>query len=174
MDNNLVFNTSDLYEGYADESRNNINKQFSKDDIRDNLNNPPVFSYYWIDLGKTKYHFHQDEFDNEDIKKYFSILNEFSQMTIGNILESKYEYHVYESKLMGKLLEVYKQYTNKAHIDLYKVPPIYHFAFYTNKDGHANRDKRIKSPRIYFTIGSFGTIHILFYDPYHEINPTSY
>jgi hypothetical protein len=171
MGDSLVFNTSDIYEEYADESRNNINKQFSKDDIRDNLTNHPVFSYYWIDLGKTNYHFHQDEFDNEDIKKYFSILNKFSKMTIGDILDSKHNYHVYESKLKGNLLKVYKKYTNKTDINLFQIPPIYHFGFYTCKDGHANRDNRIKSPRIYFTIGSFGIIHLLFYDPYHEINP---
>jgi hypothetical protein len=173
MDNNIVFNASDIYEEYDDELRNNINK-FSKYDIKNNLKNPPVFSYRWTDLKKTNYHFQQDVFDNNDVKKYFSILNEFSKMTIGDILDSKYQYHVYASTLRGKLLKVYQQYTNETDINSDKIPPIYHFGLYTSEGEKANRDTGIKSPRIYFTIGVFGIIHILFYDPYHEINPTAH
>lgn len=49
-------------------------------------------------------------------------------------------------------------------------PIIYHFALYTSKQ-QADRNKDIRSPRVYFMLGTYGFIYPLFFDPYHEINP---
>ena len=168
------FDLHDYAENF-DELEFDVNNRFSKSDIQDGWKNNPLVSYYSIDLGKTDYHFNQDCFTNEDIKAYFSILNEFSNITIGKLFDLDYKYHLKETRLAGKLLEVYKKYKNVEHIkNLEDVPAIFHFGLYTTKTEKANRDTGIKSPRIYFMIGSYGVIHILFYDPYHEINPTSY
>lgn len=173
MGSNLKFHPTDIDLDNFEEI--DINHHFSPNALRNSLDKKPIFSYRSIDLDKTDYQFHQDCFTNEDIKKYFQILNEFSNMTLNQILDSKHKYHFYESSLKGKLLDVFKKYTNNKNIRDNDIPPIYHFALYTSRNGNTNnREKGIKSPRIYFMIGSFCTFHILFYDPYHEINPTHY
>ena len=50
-------------------------------------------------------------------------------------------------------------------------PLIFHFALYTDEKVVANRNKNTRAPRIYFMLGKNGVIYILFFDPYHEINP---
>jgi hypothetical protein len=40
---------------------------------------------------------------------------------------------------------------------------------YTNDE--ASRETGVKSPRVYFILGTYGFVYILFFDPYHEINP---
>ena len=173
MGNKLKFYSSDIDFDNIDEI--DLNHHFSPNAIRNSLNKKPVFSYRSIDLDKTEYKFNQDCFTNEDIKKYFQILNEFSNMSLNQILDSTQKYHFHESPLKGNLLDVFKRYTNNSNIRDYEIPSIYHFALYNSEDrDKASRKTGIKSPRIYFMIGSFCTFHILFYDPYHEINPTNY
>ena len=49
-----------------------------------------------------------------------------------------------------------------------EIPQVGHFALSTHPDG-ADKTAGRKSPRIHFFIGRNATIHILFYDPYHEV-----
>ena len=48
----------------------------------------PVICYHLIDLSLTKYHFHQECFDNEDIKAYFECLRYISSNTIDDLIEN--------------------------------------------------------------------------------------
>lgn len=50
-------------------------------------------------------------------------------------------------------------------------PLIFHFALNPDNDNTANRRDNIRNPRVYFMVGKEGMIHVLFFDPYHEINP---
>ena len=48
---------------------------------------------------------------------------------------------------------------------------IYHFALEPDCKETADRSKGCRNARVYFLVGKFGIVHILFFDPYHEINP---
>ena len=50
-------------------------------------------------------------------------------------------------------------------------PLIFHFALDPNNHNQADRARHIRNPRVYFMVGRNGMIHILFFDPYHEIDP---
>lgn len=127
----------------------------------------PVICYDLIDLSVTPYHFHQECFDNKDIREYFNSLKYISQHTIEDLIQnSNYRFHFHKSKIIGNLRNELQKLHKKNNI----YPEIYHFALYTSKE-KANRNSGIKSPRIYFVIGYNGMIYPLFYDPYHEINP---
>jgi hypothetical protein len=136
------------------------------------LNRTPIFAYDYIDIGKTEYHFHQKYFTNYDAKKYFSKLKEISSMIVDDFLndENKH-FHIYQNeKLSPKLKSLFKALFNKTTLKVEEYPPFGQIALYTDKNG-ANKEKGLKSPRIYFIIGKYAVFHILFYDPYHEINP---
>lgn len=149
-------------------SKFNWESGISNDAISTTIKTHPVVCYNYIDLGKTKYNFKQDCFDNIDIKAYFEGIKYISEHTLEELLDdSEREFHFHKSYVSGNLKKVLSQLNGKKRY----MPEIYHFALYTNKNEKADRSKNIKSPRIYFLVGKHGMIYILFYDPYHEINP---
>lgn len=46
----------------------------------------------------------------------------------------------------------------------------YHFSLY-DTDRWADRSTDTRNSRVYFILGTYGHIYILFFDPYHELNP---
>lgn len=48
---------------------------------------------------------------------------------------------------------------------------IYHFALEPESKQTASREQGGRNARVYFLVGKFGVVHVLFFDPYHEINP---
>ncbi len=123
--------------------------------------------YDYLDLENTSYHFYQ-EFHLKDTQRYFEIMKELSSKTINELEESPRELHFYRNKINGNLRAMLKAHIPNA---LSSEAIIYHFALYTNKDILADRGKDIRSPRIYFMLGTNGFIYPIFFDPYHEINP---
>ncbi|MEY8687075.1 hypothetical protein AB9N12_13390 [Bacteroides sp. AN502(2024)] len=143
----------------------------SNESIYNSKQTLPVICYDLIDLDKTKYHFLQDCFDNKDIKSYFKAIKYISKHTLDELLEeNNHEFHFYKSEIRGNLRKVLRELHGEISNNII-YPEIYHFALYTNKETLADRKSNIKSPRIYFLVGAHGMLYILFYDPYHEINP---
>lgn len=142
-------------------------EQISNEDLKLAYDCPLVVSYHLIDLEATDYHFFQ-EFTHRDTQMYFKRMQELSSATINELDENARQRHFYRSPLKGKLLQVLR----KIEPDIQKANPlIFHFDLYTDKDVVADRDKNIRQPRIYFMLGRYGVMYILFFDPYHEINP---
>jgi hypothetical protein len=135
--------------------------------------NTPLIAYDYIDLDKTDYCFHQKCFSNFDAKKYFAKLKEISSKKIDQLLDDyKGHFHIY-NKVPRNLLRLFEKVFGGDDSTFLKpeiIPPFGQIALYTNPNG-SDKGKGIKSPRIYFILGKFGVFHILFYDPYHEINP---
>lgn len=125
-------------------------------------------SYVLLDKDNTDYNFMQ-RFLWRDTKQYFSLMKEFAGNTLSDLFENKRKYHLYPTELKGnianKLRELY------PNIDRSNPPDIYHFALYNDKDVVADREEDVRSPRIYFIVGEYGTIYPIFFDPYHELNP---
>ena len=65
-------------------------------------------------------------------------------------------------------MRLLKEKTGK-HID--EGVMIYHFALQPENKLSASRELDLRNARIYFLVGKFGIVHVLFFDPYHEINP---
>ncbi len=111
-------------------------------------------------------HFHQD-FTLSDTQAYFSKMKEISSNTINNLEKKAKEHHFYRSPFTGKVRE-----------NILKIMPnvdesiiIYHFGLYECDSREARRETGERSPRIYFVLGNYGFIYILFFDPFHELNP---
>lgn len=140
----------------------------------DEMNLTPIFSYQNIDLGKTLYHFHLDDpdFSAHDRKIYFSKLRKYSRMKLKELMNLPHDDHFKidvdpNTAIIALVEQVYDKKVNTTD-----KPIIGHFALYTTpiKLDAQNRPIRSKSPRVFFHLDTSCVFHILFYDPYHEIN----
>lgn len=125
--------------------------------------------YNEIDLGKTPYHFNQPFVGNE-ANLYFQRMKEFSGLSVNYIVEHcDYRAHFNRTDIRGNIKKVFDEIDPK----IAKANPlIFHFALDPEcKITNASRESGIRNPRIYFMIGYNGMIHMLFFDPYHELNP---
>jgi hypothetical protein len=131
---------------------------------------PIMVRYDYIDLGKTPYHFSQ-KFHEKDTRAYFERMKSISSRSINDILNGdSRELHFHRSEVRGNLRKAFRALLPGAMAD---GQIVYHFALYTDHDAQANRAKDVRSPRIYFMLGNYGHIYVLFFDPYHELNPTT-
>ena len=138
-------------------------------DLQDSQDCMITVQYNEIDLGKTPYHFNQPFMGNE-ANLYFQRMNEFSGLTVNYIVEhSDYKSHFYRTDIRGNIKKVFDCIDKK----IAKANPlIFHFALDPNCNvTQASRTTGRRNPRIYFMTGYNGMIHILFFDPYHELNP---
>lgn len=145
-----------------------VDKEF----LKSGSNKYPLISYNYIDLGDTEYHFSQDCFDNLDLLSYFKQLKKFSNLLFRNLMDnsSHHDHFKIEPKVGPKIKRLLEKVYKKPLTEK-TTPLVGHFALYTNPE--SARDTKIKSPRIFFILGKRATIHILFYDPYHEIHGRS-
>jgi len=129
-------------------------------------NLPISVKYDYADMGQTEYNFMQ-EFTTADTQAYFTKMKMISSNTISQLVEKARELHFYLSDVRGNLYKAMKAaYPDAARNN----PIVYHFELYTSQE-RADRSSGIRSPRVYFMLGTYGFIYILFFDPYHELNP---
>ncbi|MDE6824630.1 MAG: hypothetical protein K2J27_07880 [Duncaniella sp.] len=152
---------------YTINSPEGFHSRLNHDDVRLSEDLPIVVRYDYIDLDATPYHFHQ-VFTHEDTKGYFKKMKEFAGKSINRIIgESDKEGHFHRSELKGnvrrEIAKILPQALNTDQI-------IYHFALY-DTDRWADRKSDTRVSRVYFMLGTYGHIYILFFDPYHELNP---
>lgn len=147
-------------------SPDRFKKEIKFEDSRMSMDLPIVIKYDYLDLERTDYHFRQ-AFKLEDTQKYFEMMKEISSNTINSLSAKANAYHFRRSEIKGNLMKVMAKAMPEA---IQSNPIIYHFALYTSKQ-QADRNKDIRSPRVYFMLGTYGFIYPLFFDPYHEINP---
>lgn len=145
-----------------------LNEKLSLEDLVDSQNQCISVQYNEIDLGKSIYGFDQP-FEGNEANLYFERMHQFSEQSINEIkVDSSYKLHFNRTDVRGNIKKIFDQIDPKiARAN----PLIFHFALDPNNKNHADRDKNIRNPRIYFMVGRAGMIHILFFDPYHEINP---
>lgn len=145
-------------------------KLLSNEDVANSHDYPIVVSYKLADTGKTQYGFNQ-EFKQRDTEAYFKIMKLFAKKTLNDLIDSsdRHRLHLYRTNLSGKFGEGFKK-LSAERVDSCAAT-FYHFALYQDKNTIASREKGIRSPRIYFILGSCGTIYPIFFDPFHELNP---
>lgn len=125
-----------------------------------------VVKYDYIDLGKTDFGFNQ-EFTPEETKMYFERMRLITTSTIDNLTEKAKELHLYRSEIRGSL----KKVISSIYPEMIKANPIiYHISL---EDPKSSKEKKERCPRLYFMLGTYGHIYILFFDPYHKLNPVS-
>lgn len=157
---------------YGINTRDRFNRHIDKDDVILSHSVPIVVRYDYIDLDSTKYHFCQT-FAPEDIVGYFSRMKKFAGKSIDKLLSEidpetkKNKYHFYRSSIRGELLRAVRQSIPGADpAELI----VYHFSLY-DSEVWADRASDTRNSRVYFILGTYGHIYILFFDPYHELNP---
>ncbi|MBR2104794.1 MAG: hypothetical protein IKQ30_09015 [Bacteroidales bacterium] len=148
-----------------------LTDELENSDICESQDCPITVQYNQIDLGKTKYNFNQP-FEGNEANLYFKRMKKFAGLSVNYIIEHcDYKLHFNRSGIQGNLKKAFDQIDPK----IAKANPlIYHFALDPDsKVNNADRKKKIRNPRIYFMVGYNGMIHIIFFDPYHELNPLS-
>lgn len=145
-----------------------LTENLSFEDLTDSQNQCISVQYNEIDLGDTGYGFNQP-FEGNEANLYFERMREFSERTLNDIREnSSYKLHFNRTDVRGNIKRIFDSIDTK----IAKANPlIFHFALDPNNKNQADRKKNVRNPRIYFMVGRNGMIHILFFDPYHEINP---
>lgn len=129
-----------------------------------------AYDYLYLDSGD-KYSFlnpelnqnFSEEFPNEsDYAIYFRKIKSFCKKTLNKSLyHSKKEEHIHIVNSNERLVDLLRK-TAKTTFNHNNIPQFGQFALYTNvKDNRA--------PRVFFFIGNYAIVYILFYDPYHEI-----
>ena len=152
-----------------------VHARISNLDLCQSKGLPVTVSYANMDYGRTAYGFNQ-EFSEKDARRYFKLMRKFCSNTL-EFMESLNDepddegekLHLYNNPISGNLKKVLETYDKEA---AQAIPYIYHFALYTC--GNASRKTKVRSPRVYFMVGAYGIIYPLFFDPFHEINPTDY
>ena len=140
--------------------KENLYREISIEDTKLSLNQKMIVCYDMIMLDG-EFGFIQ-EIDLNNIHGYFKQMKKFSNVSINEAIEKfHYTEHFHRSEIQGKLLTLLKKITGKTYIDQNVL--IYHFAL-------EPENKENKS-RVYFLLGKYGIIHILFFDPDHKINP---
>jgi|GEM_PF-592909 hypothetical protein len=127
-----------------------------------------VIKYDYIDLGKTDYNFRQP-FEQEEIQMYFERMNLLTTAPIDKLSERARELHLRRSDIKGNL----RNAVGKIYPEMLKSNPIiYHIALHNeNHNETGDRSKGTRCPRLYFMLGTNGHIYVLFFDPFHELNP---
>lgn len=145
-------------------------KTLSNQDIANSHDYPIVVSYKLTDIGTTKYGFHQ-AFTQGDTEAYFRIMRRFAKTTLNQLINSadRHSLHLYRTNLRGNIRKELERLCPHG-LDV-SSSTIYHFALYQKKGVTANRETGVRSPRVYFILGSCGTIYPVFFDPFHELNP---
>lgn len=127
-----------------------------------------VIKYDYIDLWKTEYNFRQ-HFEQSEIQMYFERMNLLTTTTIDRLSSRKDELHLRRSDIRGNLKNVVKKIYPEM---LVSNPIIYHIALHDeNHKEWGDRAKGTRCPRLYFMLGTNGHIYVLFFDPFHELNP---
>ena len=142
-----------------------ISDTISYEDVRLSKSLPLLISYDLVDL--TGQYGFQQEMMPTDTSNYFRIMKYLSGKSIDDLEEMKRELHLYHSTTFSKTLrEQLQRLTPGKNIGY---PLIYHVGLYTDGSGNADRNTNTRSPRVFFMMGQYGIIHILFFDPFHEI-----
>lgn len=150
-------------------SPDSFKRKMSKEDARLSMDLPIVVKYDYLDLDGTDYNFKQ-EFTIRDTQEYFTKMKEISSSTINKLVEKSKkdsDYHFYRSAFSGNVRREIKKIMPDADEDLI----VYHFGLYECESHNASRVTGERSPRVYFILGNNGFIYIVFFDPYHELNP---
>lgn len=145
-----------------------LTENLSFEDLTDSQKQCISVQYNEIDLGDTGYGFDQP-FEGNEANLYFERMREFSERTLNDIREnSSYKLHFNRTDVRGNIKRIFDSIDTK----IAKANPlIFHFALDPNNKNQADRKTNVRNPRVYFMVGRNGMIHILFFDPYHEINP---
>lgn len=145
-----------------------LTENLSTQDLVDSQNQCVSVQYNQIDLGHTGYGFDQ-AFEGNEANLYFKRMREFSEQTLNDIRENaSYKLHFNRTDIRGNIKRIFDSINPK----IAKANPlIFHFALDPDNQNTADRNKGIRNPRVYFMVGRNGMIHVLFFDPYHEINP---
>lgn len=145
-----------------------LNTEIESKDLLDSQDCVISIRYNEIDLGKSGYGFDQP-FVGDEANMYFERMNVFSKMTINKIIdEGLNSWHFHRTDIKGNVKKAF----DKIDPKIAKANPlIYHFALNPDCQTEANREAGTRNPRIYFMVGYNGTIHPIFFDPYHELNP---
>ncbi len=148
-------------------SRERFDKELSVDDVRLSTDLPIVVRYDYVDLEDTDYNFWQ-KFTHEDTMGYFAKMKLFAGKSINKLLTEDRSHHFHRSELKGNVRKAVRRILPKS-IDTNQI--VYHFGLYDSKDTWADRNTDTRCSRVYFMLGTYGHIYILFFDPYHELNP---
>lgn len=145
-----------------------LTDSLSNDDLVDSQNQCISVQYNEIDLGEFGYGFDQ-RFEGNEANLYFERMKEFSEQSLNEIRENAgYKLHFNRTDVRGNIKRIF----DKIDPKIAKANPlIFHFALDPNNKNNADREMNVRNPRVYFMVGRNGMIHILFFDPYHEINP---
>lgn len=160
----------DLYpeDFYTINKRDPLKYRLTPEDAKLSHSVHGVIKYDYIDLGVTDYNFHQP-FRQEEIQMYFERMRLLTTTPIDTLSQKAKELHLRRSDIKGNL----RKAVSKIYPDMLQSNPIiYHIALHDeNHKDTGNRAKGTRCPRLYFMLGTNGHIYVLFFDPYHELNP---
>lgn len=167
----MNFNFDSEEEECSDDNHYNFNRGYTDGSFSisqiDHLR--PTISYLYIDTEKTDYNFSSSDFGNKEQRIYFEKMKKYAQTSLQDLInKSRHEEHFKISPTPSSREKELLEQLIGTKIKKENAPIVGHFALYTEKQ----TENKSKAPRIYFLLGEHSVIHILFFDPFHEIHPT--
>ncbi len=166
----ISLNENDAFEEVRPKA--NIKAKISNADLFDSKQVRIAIRYDFLKLAaKTKYCFLEQTFENDEANLYFKRMADFAGKTIDELENGDYfrqKLHFRRNAICGNLKKLFDCIDPQICIGN---PAIYHFALSDTKNVIADRKTNSRNARVYFMLGVKGEVFMLFFDPYHEINP---
>lgn len=129
------------------------------------------FSYHYLNIGKVpKYCFNHPEFSADDYKTYFQRVQEYSSCTLDQLVEEYSKHNLRISNPSKKDRILLERITGAKNLSYENTPEVGHF----HLEESTSSDGRSKKPVIHFFVGRNGVLHILCFDPFHEVHTTNH
>ena len=129
----------------------------------------PTISYNYLNINIIpKYCFNQTDFNESDYKIYFEKLKVISNTPLSELEEIKdrtLDFKIYTGTVKKELIDCFKTIIGRKDLRNNQIP---HFGRIGLYNGEKKGDK---APRVFFFVGHYSTLHILLFDPYHDIYP---
>jgi len=129
----------------------------------------PSFSYNYLNISTCpEYCFNHLDFDSSDYNMYFQNVRRISKLTYHELLEQgnkkEIDFTIYTS-INSALKKEFNKLINNIKLSPEQTPTFGRIGLYNSSYPGG------KAPRIFFFVGHHCMLHILFFDPYHQLYP---
>ncbi|PRX56676.1 hypothetical protein [Flagellimonas meridianipacifica] len=109
-----------------------------------------------------------NDFIKEDFHDYFDVLKDVCSKSLGELMNehSNVDFEIYSSPNRN-LKAVYAKAMGKKNIYQSEMPSFGRIGLYNSLDENG------KAPRIFFALGHWARLHVLIFDPLHQIYPSN-
>lgn len=115
---------------------------------------------------------HQPASLSSGISYQDSLLSMKQKMIVSyDLLDLEGDYGFQQDFMQEEIHGYFRQMNKYANVSMNEIIKTFDYSLEPESKVVASREQNTHNARVYFLVGKFGIVHILYFDPYHEINP---